>query len=202
MGLGLVGRLPVTKPRPDKRSCIGGANKFGGARTLGSPRHDVTVNELWHALANGVPTLLGAIVGAWGGVQGQSVLGRRDQQTKREERGFARQATLLDEQRRAAVRLSVTVTAGARAMQTRFNQNQFGWTGFTADDLEQIDRATARLGVLSDEETRTAADELVKALVAYVEARFAEDKFPAIGEAENRLIASVNREQTRPVPHY
>lgn len=121
---------------------------------------------------------------------------------KREGREFDRAAKLLDQHRAAAVDLSVSVTAAARSVQARYNQDQVNWTGVTGDDLTEVDAASARLGMLSDQETRDAANQLVRALVAYIESRFSPATFPAIGDAEDRLIVSVNRELRAIEPHF
>jgi hypothetical protein len=150
---------------------------------------DITVAD---ALISGIPSLLVALVGILGVIYTQKRADARQERIAAENRKFERQSRVLDKRRELGAEFVSAVWELAMESIDAVPEGA-GYADLTPDETASVRRALSTLCMVLDPAGRKAAEAVFEALLAHV-GEFTQHTWDVIGDAEDRLIAVINRE--------
>lgn len=150
---------------------------------------DVTLTNV---LLSGIPSLLVALVGVVGVVYTQRRADARQDRIAAANREFERQSWVLDKRRELAADC-VTAVWLLGAMGRDVIPDGADFSDLTQDETAGVTRTLSALRIALDPAGRAAAQAVLDALLAHV-GTFTQQTWDAIGDAEDQLIAVINRE--------
>ncbi|BBZ05989.1 hypothetical protein MDOR_01580 [Mycolicibacterium doricum] len=144
-------------------------------------------------LIGGIPSLLVALVGVGGVIYTQRRADARQDGIAKANREFERESRLLDLRRKLGAEfLSAVWVLGGESRDAI--PDGADYSDLTQEETREVNRTLSALRMALDPAGRKAVQAVFDALLAHV-GTFTQETWDAIGEAENGLIAAINREQ-------
>jgi hypothetical protein len=142
------------------------------------------------ALISSIPSMLVALVGVGGVIYTQRRADARQDRIAASNREFERESRVLDKRRELGAEFISAVWLLAAESHDLLPDGA-GYANLTPDETAGVRRALSTVCMVLDPAGRKAAEAVFEALLAFV-GDFTQQKWDAIGDAENALIATIN----------